>query len=75
MSIQYDQGSKGKISTVYVEYSVDGIQFECYSECKPINVIDGNVKFNKTLFGSKVRVHISGYEGEPNIRVKFDYNW
>lgn len=27
LTIQYDQGSKGKISSIYVEYSVDGIQF------------------------------------------------
>lgn len=75
LTIQYDQGSKGKITSVYVDYSIDGIQFVCYNLCQAISVNDGIIKFSKTLFGSKVRVHISGYEGEPNIKVKFDYNW
>jgi len=72
--IQNDAGAKGTVTSVFVDYSVDGIEFTCYNECQAINVVDGVVKFNKTVFGTKVRVHISGYQGEPDIRVKFDYN-
>ena len=72
--IQNDAVLKGIITSVYVDYSVDGIDFTCYDECRSINITDGIVKFNKSVFGTKVRVHISGYQGEPDIRVKFDYN-
>ena len=73
-TIQNNPGAKGSITSVYVDYSVDGIEYTCYNECKTINITDGIVKFNKSVFGSKARVHISGYKGEPDIKVKFDYN-
>ena len=65
---------KGSISSVYVTYSVDGIEFICYDECRAINISGGVVRFDKSVFGTKVRVHITGYQGEPDIRVRFDYN-
>jgi len=73
-TVQNDAGSNGTITSVYVDYSIDGIEFTCYNGCQPINLVDGCVKFNKNVFGTKVRVHVSSYQGEPDIKVKFDYN-
>lgn len=53
---------------------MDGIEFTCYDECRAIDVTNGVVRFDKSVFGTKVRVHITGYQGEPDVRVKFDYN-
>lgn len=73
-AIDNQASQKGSIENVYVDYSVDGIEFTCYDECRPISIVNGLVKFDKNVFGTKVRVHITGYQGEPDVRVKFDYN-
>ena len=72
-AIENQAAQKGSISRVYVDYSVDGIEFVCYDECRPMSIGDGTVRFNKSVFGTKMRVHVAEYQGEPDIRVKFDY--
>ena len=58
---------------MYVDYSVDGINFDCYDECRGFPIKEGKMLFNKPVFGSKMRVHPTKYSGDPKVKVEFYY--
>ncbi len=40
-----------------------------------MKVNNGLLKLDKPVFGSKMRVHVASYQGMPEMRIKFDYEW
>ena len=62
--IQNDgDASNGVINSVYVDYSVDGIDYTCYNECVAMKINGGNLKLPKAILASKMRVHVVDYRG------------
>lgn len=56
-----------------VRYSLDGVKFQCYNECKEIGLAQGQVRFVPSVTAVKLRVYPQRWTGEPRYSVTFDY--
>lgn len=71
-----DGKSDGIIEAVYLKYSKDGVQFDCYNSCKEIRLVNSKYQLDPHAYGSKLRVFPTKWSGSPSYSVSFTYhNW
>jgi len=68
-----NKDSKGVIETVTIRYSLDGVKFECYNQCKEVTVASNQIRFNPKVTATKLRVYPGRWSGDPSYSVTFDY--
>lgn len=66
-------GSEGSINTMVVKYSVDGINYSCFSDCKEVSLDKNNRYVFSNLSALKVRLYPAKWTGKPSCTVTFDY--
>lgn len=68
--------SEGSLKKVYVTYSVDGLNFNCFEKCREV-LFDSTQKSNtiilNKLMASNVRVYPVEYSGSPKINITYGY--
>jgi hypothetical protein len=73
-SILYTNGSAGDaIESVTIDYSMDGISYTCWNNCKETPLTSDAFLFPTPLLAQKVHVHFAKYRGNPRFGIKF--NW
>ena len=70
----YKNDCLDKVSEVKIEYSTDGLTFNCYKNCESIPLQEDGFIFPKPLLAEKMHIHFTKYEGNPSFGIKFDYN-
>lgn len=68
-----DCGPNDKLTQVKVDYSMDGHRFECWNECKAVNLNGESFIFPTPLRAEKVRVHFTGMTGQPRFGIRFEW--
>ena len=68
-----NKDSNGVIETVIIRYSVDGVKFLCYNECKQVALTQNSFKLNPRVTASKLRIYPGKWKGDPSYSVTFDY--
>lgn len=58
-----NKNSKGTIDAVSIRYSLDGIKFTCYNDCKDGVVKEGLFRLNPRITASKLRVSPTKWTG------------
>ncbi len=58
-----NKNSKGTIETVSIKYSLDGVKFACYNDCKETTIADGVYKLNPRVNALKLRVSPTKWKG------------
>ena len=72
LHIQNGSGvSAGTVDQYYVDYTVDGTKFLCFSDCKPTTLQD--LDFNAGLTASKIRIHPTKWTGSPSVKFTFTF--
>lgn len=56
-----------------IEYSTDGLNFQCYMNCDPLSLSGDSLVFSEPLLAEKLHVHFSKYSGHPRFGIKFDF--
>ena len=69
----YENGCKDKVIEVKIEYSTDGIKYNCYNDCQAIRLSNDGLNFPSPLLAQKMHVHFSKYTGQPKFGVKFNF--
>lgn len=65
-TVENNSASKGSISEVFVDFSLDGLLFNCYAGCKPFMIPNSlKVVFDKPVKAKKIRVHPVNWVGNP----------
>jgi hypothetical protein len=72
-SLVYSQGCSDTVSEVKIEYSTDGLTFDCYNQCKPLGLTNNGFVFSSPLLAEKMHVHFTKYSGHPNFGIKFEF--
>jgi hypothetical protein len=72
-SLVYNQDCSDRVSEVKIEYSTDGLTFQCYKNCTSIPLSGSSLTFPEPLLAEKMHVHFSKYSGAPKFGVKFDF--
>ena len=72
-SLIYQSGSSDKVSEVKIEYSTDGLKFECFNDCRPIALNGHSYTFASPLVAEKLHIHFTKYSGRPSFGVRFDF--
>lgn len=69
--------SEGSLQKVYLTYSLDGLNFNCFEKCREV-VLDSHQTYNQIILNSlvakNVRVYPVEYKGQPKISITYDYN-
>lgn len=69
--------SEGSLQKVYLTYSLDGLNFNCFEKCREV-VLDSHQAYNQIILNSlvakNVRVYPVEYTGQPKISITYDYN-
>lgn len=74
-SFDQNDGSKGTITEVFVDYSLDSLLFVCVNDCKPVSLAGlKSIVFDRPLKAKKIRVHPTKWNGAPEVRFSFDYS-
>lgn len=73
-NILYTNGTANdRIDAVTIDYSMDGISFTCFNNCKEMSLNNDAFSFPTPLLAMKVHVHFVKYSGNPRFGIKF--NW
>ena len=69
----YNQNCSDTVSEVTIEYSTDGLTFQCYKNCSSIALSGSSMAFPEAVLAEKLHVHFSKYIGSPKFGIKFDF--
>ena len=73
-SINPNADSIGAIETVVVKFSRDGVEFNCYADCKEIFLHkSGSYLLDPSVVATKLRVYPTKWTGSPSYSVTFNY--
>ena len=73
-SLTPNTGSQGVINSVVIKYSVDGVQFACYADCKEVPLkTSGAYVLDPAVVALKLRIYPAQWTGSPNYSVTFNY--
>lgn len=69
--------TEGILRRVYMTYSVDGVNFNCFEKCRHF-VLDDKLPENNLMCNGisarNVRVYPVEWTGTPNIKISYDYS-
>jgi hypothetical protein len=55
--------SKGTIDAVAIKYSLDGVNFVCFDNCRDVALINQSYRLDPRVTASKLRVYPSKWTG------------
>lgn len=65
----------GKVSEIYVTYSIDGVNFNCFEKCRHIGLVDIPATVQMSgLLAKNVRVYPVTWSQTPKMSISYDYS-